>query len=668
MLSRVLILVLACIMAKNGLGQSPTPCTGLGQNPGTAFPVCGTDTFKQSSVPACGGAVIPGPCDRDDVTDINPYWYKFTCFVTGTLGFTITPNADLEDYDWQLFDVTGKDPSAVYTDASLFVACDWSGEFGKTGADASGASLSNCGGGGIPLFSKMPTLIAGHQYLLLVSHFTISQSGYSLTFGGGTANITDPVPPHLLSATAACDGTTFSVKLNKKMKCSSVDADGSDFILIPSGIPITGAVGVGCSNSFDVDSVVITVASPLPAGNYKLTVRPNDNLLDNCDNFIPTADTLDVTVLPLLPTAMDSLVTPGCAPDVLTLVFNGMVRCNTIAADGSDFVVTGSVNIPVQSATGVCNSDGLTSVINVKLAAPIQQAGNFQIKLATGSDGNTILNECGKETPAGAVIAFSTKDTVSAVFTSTIKYGCTSDTILFDHDGRNGVNSWLWTFNNTISSTAQDTIITYPVSSQNLATLIVSNGVCRDSSTSATLFDNAIKAMFEGTMVVCPGDPATFVDQSTGSLNTSWAWNFGNGNVSTQQAPPTQFYPSSNSIVDVPVQLIVTNSIGCSDTATNSIKVVGNCYIAVPKGFSPNGDGLNDYLYPTNAYKAKDLLFRVYNRAGQKVFETRDWTNKWDGTFKGNPQDPGTYVWILTYTNIDTGQRFELKGASVLIR
>jgi gliding motility-associated-like protein len=118
----------------------------------------------------------------------------------------------------------------------------------------------------------------------------------------------------------------------------------------------------------------------------------------------------------------------------------------------------------------------------------------------------------------------------------------------------------------------------------------------------------------------------------------------------------------------VPVKLIVTNSIGCKDTVINTITVASNCYIAIPKAFSPNGDGLNDYLYPTNAYKATSLLFRVYNRSGQLVFETRDWANKWDGTYKGNPQDPGTYVWMLNYTNIDTGKAIAQKGTTVLIR
>ena len=344
------------------------------------------------------------------------------------------------------------------------------------------------------------------------------------------------------------------------------------------------------------------------------------------------------------------------------------MRCNSIAADGSDFIVTGSSLVAVAGATGICNADGLTNIIIVKLSAPIQQAGSFSIQLKNGTDGNTIINECGTETPAGATLLFTTKDTVSALFKASIQYGCIIDKILYSHDGSNGVNSWHWNFDNIIASVAKDTSITYTVFGQKQATLIVSNGTCSDTATATIDLNNELKAAFEGTSVVCPGDAATFTNNSSNNLNPTWAWNFGNGNISTLQSPPAQFYLASNNTQDIPVQLIVTNNIGCSDTANNTIRVVGNCYIAIPKAFSPNGDGLNDYLYPTNAYKSKDLLFIIYNRGGQKIFETHNWENKWDGTFKGNPQDPGTYVWMLHYTNIETGKTVNLKGTTVLIR
>ena len=661
-----ILFIIICLQCNYSVAQT---CTGLGQNPNTAFPVCGTSAFIQTSVKPCGGTLVAGPCTADAVTDINPYWYSFTCFTAGTLSFIIAPNNAADDYDWQLFDVTGKNPQSVYTDASTVVASNWSGLTGNTGAAETASALFNCGGVSFPLFSKSPTLIVNHQYLLLISHFAgDSQSGYSLTFSGGTGNITDPVPPHLLSAKAACDGTAISVKLNKKMKCSSVDANGSDFIIIPGNIPITAATGVGCSGSFDLDSITLKLGNILAPGDYKITVRPANNLLDNCDNFIPQTDTLAVTVYPLIVTPMDSLTKVTCAPNVLKLVFKDLVRCNSIAADGSDFIVTGSSAIKVIGASGTCNANQLTNTINVLLSAPIYIAGNFNIKLVTGTDGNTIFNECGKETPAGSSLPFSTKDTVSALFTATLNYGCVNDTVFYRHNGNNGVNNWQWNFNNSISSTDQNTSVVYPLSGPQTANLIVSNGFCNDTATAILNYDNRLKAMFESTPVVCPGDPAIFIDKSSGGLPFTWQWDFGNGVFSTNKTPPNQLYPSTVNVSNISVQLVVTNTIGCSDTATNIIMVQNNCYIAIPKAFSPNGDGLNDFLYPTNAYKAKDLLFRVFNRNGQKLFETTDWTKKWDGTFKGNAQDVGTYVWILTYTTIDTNKKIELKGSTILLR
>ncbi|HMO61742.1 MAG TPA: gliding motility-associated C-terminal domain-containing protein [Ferruginibacter sp.] len=662
-----------------GVTGAQTPCTTLGQNPSTAFPVCGTDTFFQSTVPGCGNRRIPTNGCNDVLTDINPFWYRFTCFETGTLGFTITPNDLNDDYDWQLFDITGRNPEDLYTDPSMFVAGNWSGETGKTGASAAGNTLLVCGsfpGGPYrPLFSAMPQIIKGHEYLLLVSHFTVtSQSGYSLSFGGangGTAVITDPTEPHLAGARAICDGEKISIKLNKKMKCSSLKTNGSDFVVTPAIAPIISAVGVNCNNSFDLDSIVLTLAGPIPPGNYTVSVR-NDangrNLLDNCDRSLPDGDSYAITVYPLIPTLMDSITKPACAPTTLDLVFKQPIRCNTIAADGSDFVVTlGSAIIPVTTATGTCNNEGLTSSIRVQLAAPLQLGGNYRITLNRGSDGNTLINECGMETPAGSFLIFPVADTVSAAFNYNVQLGCTSNTVFFSHDGNNGTSQWQWTFGNTGSS-KKDTAITYPISVSQQVSLTVSNGVCSATATATVMMDNAFKAAFEGSSFACPGDPVSFRDKSTGKFIRQWHWDMSEGKTSNLQHPPQQFYLPGTQLRKLPIRLIVTDSIGCRDTAYSTIEVVNNCYIAVPKAFTPNGDGLNDFLYPTNAYKAKDLKFRIYNRGGQLIFETSNWLQKWNGTFKGNPQDPGTYVWTLTYTHTDTGERINQKGTTILLR
>jgi gliding motility-associated-like protein len=106
---------------------------------------------------------------------------------------------------------------------------------------------------------------------------------------------------------------------------------------------------------------------------------------------------------------------------------------------------------------------------------------------------------------------------------------------------------------------------------------------------------------------------------------------------------------------------------GCQDTASEQIFKFQTCNISVPNAFTPNGDGKNDFLYPLNAYAATDLRFQVFNRYGQLVFETRDWTKKWDGRMNGQLMASGTYVWMLSYTD-GSGKKLSQRGTTILIR
>ena len=99
-----------------------------------------------------------------------------------------------------------------------------------------------------------------------------------------------------------------------------------------------------------------------------------------------------------------------------------------------------------------------------------------------------------------------------------------------------------------------------------------------------------------------------------------------------------------------------------------TVQVYSSCYIAVPNAFTPNNDGLNDYLYPLNAVKAKQLHFKVYNRWGQLVYETSNWKQGWDGTFKGQLQSSGVYIWFLQYMDGLTNKPIARKGTVMLIR
>lgn len=671
-----LLLVLGSL---NAIAQ---PCSLPGMTPGSAIPVCGTAVFKQDFVTDCIGPDIAKRGCNIGVTSSKSFWYKFTCYQTGTLGFLITGKSNTDDYDWSLLDVTGKNPTDVFTDASLQVSLNVYGTSGNgagapfpnspTGCKAGATGDVHCEGdapGNSP-FNRMPTITTGREYLLMVTNWTTgSTQGYDLSFAGGTASITDPVEPHLKSASAACDGKEIRVKLNKKMKCKSLAANGSDFSVNIPGINVIAAAGIGCSNGFDMDSVVLTLNNPLPPGTYNVTIKNGSDantLQDYCDRLVPVGESVAFTVYPIFPTPMDSLTKIGCAPATLELVFRKPIQCSSIAADGSDFIVSGTVPVIISGAASTC-SGGLTNRILVQLAAPLQVGGVYNIRLKIGSDGNTIIDECGQETPAGATIIFNVSDTVNADFTYNIVYGCQRNTVQYAHDGRNNVNSWQWNFESIGTSTQQQPLVSYTDFKAKKSTLIVSNGVCKDTSAISIYFDNLLNAAFEATSLVCPRDTASVADKSEGKI-TSWLWDFGNGRTSTVQNPPLQTYVESAATREETIRLIIRNSYGCADTATQKIKVINNCYIAVPSAFTPNNDGLNDYLYPLNAYKAANLRFSVYNRFGQRLFFTTDWTRKWDGTFNGQGADSGTYVWILTYINTDTNKQVEQKGTSILIR
>jgi gliding motility-associated-like protein len=288
------------------------------------------------------------------------------------------------------------------------------------------------------------------------------------------------------------------------------------------------------------------------------------------------------------------------------------------------------------------------------------------LQLRAGTDGNTIVSECFRLTPAASQVSFMASDTVSASFQYAIQYDCANDIITFTHNGLHGVNQWAWQVNGSPANTTSAFSRSFSAASINDISLTVSNGLCSDTHSEQIILDNKLVADFTAPDMICPEDSAVFKDLSTGSIATR-LWTFGNGNSSTTATPPAQRYPLTGLETNYLVNLTIANAT-CHTSASKYLKVFGSCNIAVPTAFTPNNDGLNDYLFPVNAYKADNLEFKVFNRWGQLVFYSRDWTKKWDGRINGILQSTGTYVWMLNYVHRDTKVKYALRGTSTLIR
>lgn len=105
---------------------------------------------------------------------------------------------------------------------------------------------------------------------------------------------------------------------------------------------------------------------------------------------------------------------------------------------------------------------------------------------------------------------------------------------------------------------------------------------------------------------------------------------------------------------------------GC--TAEDTVSVVVNFIegLGVPQAFSPNGDGQNDILL-VKGFGFEEMLFRVYNRYGELVFESNNQADGWDGIYKNKIVNPGVFAWTIDYTLLNN-EKGQLTGNVTLVR
>jgi gliding motility-associated-like protein len=90
--------------------------------------------------------------------------------------------------------------------------------------------------------------------------------------------------------------------------------------------------------------------------------------------------------------------------------------------------------------------------------------------------------------------------------------------------------------------------------------------------------------------------------------------------------------------------------------------------VEVPNILTPNGDGKNDLFLPANHWiGVKDHKMMVFNRWGQKVWESSEFQKGWNGeSLMGGKVSDGTYFWVLEY-RLGNGLTKILKGSLTVL-
>lgn len=150
---------------------------------------------------------------------------------------------------------------------------------------------------------------------------------------------------------------------------------------------------------------------------------------------------------------------------------------------------------------------------------------------------------------------------------------------------------------------------------------------------------------------------------------------YANGNCSYFDWFPN-YHLSSNTIKNpianppVTTQYIVkgTTENDCKISDTITIRISDESVLDLPNAFSPgSGTSINDELRIIKRGIVNLSYFRVYNRWGELVFETKDINKGWNGQFKGKAQPMGVFVYMIDATT-STGKRFYKQGNITLIR
>ena len=133
-----------------------------------------------------------------------------------------------------------------------------------------------------------------------------------------------------------------------------------------------------------------------------------------------------------------------------------------------------------------------------------------------------------------------------------------------------------------------------------------------------------------------------FYDQSVNA--TSWDWDFGDGGTSSLKDP----FHKYAKVGVYTVRLITTNTGGCVDTILKTVEVKPEFTFYIPNTFTPNGDHIND-IFTGKGMEIVAFEMVIYDRWGNRIFETNDLENGWDGRARGGSDiaQQDVYVYMV---------------------
>jgi len=373
--------------------------------------------------------------------------------------------------------------------------------------------------------------------------------------------------------------------------------------------------------------------------------------------------------------------------DLVTVIMTSNALCASPITDTSNTItiivsasVPASVNITSTSSI-ICAGDAVTFTAAPTNggAAPSYQwqvngvnAGTNSPSFTSSALSNgdvvsvsmTSTEPCVTGSPApsnSVVITVNTCSPPAANFSANETIFCTTPACVnFTDLSTNSPSSWTWSFPGAspATSTSQNpTNICYAADGSYNVTLIATNADGSDTLTQVAYITvgDPIPVTITGNLLINACEETTlYASPSDGTYVWGPAGSSSGAQITVSPSATTDYY------------VTYTSPGGCTDSDTVTVVVQNIFSYYMPTGFSPNGDGINDVIQ-VHGRGIDYINLRIFDRIGEKVFETSDPENAWDGKLIGLRMNDNVFVYTLevTFCNGDTAKE---NGSIMLAR
>jgi gliding motility-associated-like protein len=226
--------------------------------------------------------------------------------------------------------------------------------------------------------------------------------------------------------------------------------------------------------------------------------------------------------------------------------------------------------------------------------------------------------------------------------------------------------SWQWNFNGEDSVSGYHAMMTFKKSGLKKIRLSANIPSCSYSISKDTLImiEDPVKSMNLETVSTNSARPIQLNARKFEGIPYSYSWKPSWGLNFFNVSNPVFNYNKTQSYY-----ISMTAPSGCVTVDTLKVLVFDSAIvnIFIPRSFTPNGDGVNDILYPYIAGMKSLSYLRIFDKFGKLVFESRSTANGWNGESAGKPQPMDAYLWVAEGIDLK-GEKIRQTGSVLLIR